>query len=115
MNNYIEFMNGAQVFKSSEEGGGDVEPMMNELYQQEAKDKVDQRKLAILQENLNKKLDREYSKSITKKLTARELVLDQKQKVLETKLTAAQQQLQAIQQAEGRAIQEATPKYAGLA
>jgi len=59
-------------------------------------------------------LYREFAKDYSKLLAAQENQLDMQQKRLETKLTAAQQQLQAVEQAEGQAIQQATPKYSGL-
>ena len=42
------------------------------------------------------------------------IVHDIQQKKIETQLTAAQSQLQAVEQAEGKAIENATPKFAGV-
>lgn len=56
----------------------------------------------------------EYSKYYQKQLEVEDQKLESKQKKIETKLTAAQKQLEAVEQAEGNAINSATPKYAGI-
>ena len=43
-----------------------------------------------------------------------ENMIDKQQANIETKLTATQQELQKVQEAEGKAIQNSTPKYGGI-
>lgn len=54
------------------------------------------------------------AKSYEKKLEAKESKLDTKQKTLETKLTALQKELEQVENQEGTAIENATPKYSGV-
>ena len=51
---------------------------------------------------------------LEKEIAEMENKLDKKQANLETKLTATQSELEAVQNAEGKAIQNSTPKYGGL-
>lgn len=67
------------------------------------------------EEAARKALRQNYVKEVeTKRLAAIENQLDQMQKKLETKISATQQELQSVEQAEAQAIQNATPKYAGV-
>ena len=67
-----------------------------------------------LRQYLSNSMAVEFAKQKARELSVVENQLDMQQKRLETKLTAAQKQLEAIEQAEARAVQNATPKYAGL-
>lgn len=111
-NNYLGFIQGSDAFKQSEQGGGSAVSSIGGFLSGQEYSEQDAIAIAEL---LDQSLGSEYAKVQSKKLAAEENKLDLQQKRLETKLTAAQQQLQAIQEAEGRAIQNATPKYAGLA
>lgn len=74
-----------------------------------------ERQLAEYQAYLEAKVCQEYVQKVhQKELAVKESALDQKQKRIETRLTAMQQELQSVEQAEAQAIQNATPKYAGL-
>ncbi len=64
--------------------------------------------------SLQDKYAKEYADQITKQLEVEEHKLELQKNKIETKLTAAQKQLEQIEQAEGQAIEKATPKYAGL-
>lgn len=112
LNNYIGFIQGSDAFKQSEEGGGSAAGVVSDLMNEKQYSKEDFDAIAKL---LDESLGAEYAKVQSKRLAAEETKLDLQQKRLETKLTAAQQQLQQIQEAEGRAIESATPRYAGLA
>ncbi len=113
--NYSEFLAGADSYATltDDEGGSSTttgaitEMAINQNYSEE--------NLQAIAEMINKSVNEAYSRQYAKKLEAAENDLDMQQKKIETQLTAAQQQLQAIEQAEGNAITSATPKYAGLA
>ena len=55
-----------------------------------------------------------FSKQYTKKLEALENQLDLEQERIESQLTVAEKQLEAVEEAEGKAIDRATPKYNGV-
>lgn len=55
-----------------------------------------------------------FAQNYNKRLEAMENQLDQQQKKIETQLSVAQSQLQAVEEAEGQAIEKATPKYNGV-
>ena len=63
---------------------------------------------------LNESVSQQYSYQYSKKLEATENQLDQQQKKIETQLEVAQQQLQAVEQAEAKGIERSIPKYSGL-
>ncbi len=111
-NNYMGFIEGSEAFKQSEEGAGNAVSAIGGFLTGKEYSEQDAAAIAQL---LDESLGSEYAKVQSRKLTAEENKLELQQKRLETKLTAAQNQLQAIEQAEGRAIQNATPKYAGIA
>ena len=51
---------------------------------------------------------------LAKDIAEMENMIDKQQANIETKLTATQQELQKVQEAEGKAIQNSTPKYGGI-
>lgn len=59
-------------------------------------------------------LAEQYSKNISQQISKLDNELEMQQKRVETKLTAAEKQLEAVEQAEAQAIDRATPHYAGL-
>ena len=60
-------------------------------------------------------LSKEYYQNVeTKRIAAMENELEMKQKKIESQITAVQNDLQSCEQAEAKAMQLATPKYAGL-
>ncbi len=66
-------------------------------------------------ENIMRQFGIEHYKNVTaKEIAAQENEIEMRQKRIETKLTAYKQELQSVEQAEPQAIQNATPKFAGL-
>ena len=60
-------------------------------------------------------LQKEYYQNVeSKRIAAMENQLEMKQKKIESQITIVQNDLQSCEQAEAKAIQNATPKYAGL-
>ena len=111
LNNYLSFIEGSDAYKNSEQGAGDVTGTIGGFMSGKEYSEQDAAAIAQL---LDESLGTEYAKAQTKKLVANENQLDMQQKRLETKLTAAQRQLEAVEQAEAQAVQNSTPKYAGL-
>jgi len=114
LNNYAEYAASYEQWKSiSDADGGCMDTgstVMGMAYDQNNSDEY----LAAIGSILNTKLSEEFSKQYNKKLEAMENQLDMQQKKIETQLTAAQNQLQAVEEAEGKAIENATPKYNGV-
>ena len=68
-----------------------------------------------VESNIMRQYGLEHYKNVTsKQIAAQENELELRQKRIETKITAYQQDLQSVIQAEAQGIQNATPKYAGL-
>ncbi len=113
-NNYAEYLAGADAYAHTADSEGGAGTTVGDIGSMAANKNNSEEYLASIAEMLNKSVNEAYSKQYQKKLEALENELDMKQKSIETKLTAAEKQLEAIQEAEGKAIEEATPKYSGL-
>ena len=111
LNSYMSFIQGSDAFKQAEQGAGDVTGTIGGFMTNQNYSEQDMQAISQL---LDESLGSEYAKAQSKKLTANENILDMQQKRLETKLSAAQKQLDSIEQAEAQAVDRATPKYAGL-
>ena len=70
--------------------------------------------IQLFKEAIENSANVQYSQQITKKLELQEEQLDLQQQKIQTELSVAQSQLEAVQQAEGQAIKNATPKYNGV-
>ena len=111
LNNYLGFIQGSTAFKESDQGSGDTVGTISGFLTGK---EYSPQEVAALSQLLDQSLGAEYAKQQQKRLLPEESQLDMQQKRIETKLAAAQQQLQAVEQAEGQAIQQSTPKFAGL-
>ncbi len=114
LSNYKDYLAGADAYANKADDEGGAATSIGEIGGMAAQQNNSEEYLASIAEMLNKSVNEAYSKQYSKKLEILENQLDMKQKQLETKLTAAQSQLQTIEQAEAQAIQQATPKFAGL-
>lgn len=111
---YLEFNEssnsyaGAMVDGDGTEGhaGIDIEELAGEGASDTDKENI---RTALIE-----KYKKEHAKYYQKKYEVEDQKLEAQQKKIETKLTAAQKQLEQIEQAEAKAIDSATPKYAGL-
>ncbi len=113
-NNYAEYLQGADAYVNTADDEGGAATSIGEIGSMAASQNNNEEYLASIAELLNQSVNEEYSKQYNKKLEALENQLDMQQKKLETQLSVAQSQLQAVEQAEGQAIQNATPKYNGV-
>ncbi len=111
--NYCEFMQGAQEYidKADDEGGAGT--TIGSIGSLAADQNQSEEYLAAIADTLNTVVNEKYAQQYNKQLEVVENQLDMEQKKLETQLSARQQELQAVEQAEGQAIQNATPKYSG--
>ncbi|MBQ4078196.1 hypothetical protein IJD15_03340 [bacterium] len=79
-----------------------------------AKNKAKNEEIKEYQEAYNEAQIANMVADIQEEISKMDNKLDKKEATLETRLTAAQAELEATEQAETKGIQNATPKYAGL-
>ncbi len=113
-NNYSEFLQGADAYINTADDEGGAATSIGEIGSMAAEQNNNEDYLASIAEMLNQSVNQEYANQYSKKLEALENQLDMQQKRIETKLTAAEQQLQAVEEAEGSAIERSTPKFNGV-
>ncbi len=112
--NYTEYLTGAATYAATEDDEGGSATTTASILSMGAEVDDSDEYLAAVAELLDTAVNEEYAKQYSKKLEAVENQLDLQQKKIETKLTAAQNELEAVEQAEGDAIEKATPKYTGV-
>lgn len=112
--NYAEFLQGADAYINTDDADGGAASTITSIGDFASAQGYSEEQMATIAELLNESVNETYARQYAKKLEAVENQLDMQQKKIETQLTAAQQQLQAVEQAEGQAIQAATPKYSGI-
>lgn len=113
-NNYAEYLQGADAYINTADDEGGAATSIGEIGSLAQEQNNSEEYLASIAAMLNEAVNQEYAKQYNKKLEALENQLDMQQKKIETQLTAAQNELQAVEQAEGKAIENATPKYNGV-
>ncbi len=112
--NYGEFLTGAQAYIETADADGGAGTTVSEIGDLAYNQNNSEEYLASIAEMLNQTVNEKYALAYNKKLEAIENQLDMEQKKIETKLSAAEKELQAIEEAEGSAIDRATPKYNGV-
>ncbi len=114
LNNYYEYWEGAQAYVDTADADGGCATTTSEIGALAMEQNDSEEYLAAIAEMLNKPVNEAYSKQYNKKLEVLENQLDMQQQKIETKLTAAQKELESVKDAEGKAIDNATPKYSGV-
>lgn len=113
-NNYSAYLQGADAYINTADDEGGAATSIGEIGSLAAEENNSEEYLASIAEMLNTSVNEKYAQQYSKKLEAMENQLDMQQKKIETQLSTAQSQLQAVEDAEGQAIQNATPKYNGV-
>lgn len=113
-NNYAEYLQGADAYINTADDEGGAATSIGEIGSMAANQNNSEEYLASIAEMLNTSVNQAYAEQYSKKLEALENQLDMQQKRIETKLTAAEKQLEAVEEAEGDAIDRATPKFNGV-
>lgn len=114
-NNYAEFYQSYQAFTETADSEGGAATTIGAIMTQAADQYPNDQSMMAINELLKSSVSQEYAKQYSKRIDALENELDIKQKKLETKLAAAEKELESVEQAEAKAIDRATPKYDGLA
>ena len=113
-NNYAEYLQGADEYINTPDDEGGCATTMGEVGAMAAEYNSDEDYLASIAELLNQPANEKYAQQYNKKLEAIEVQLDMQQKKIESQLSVAQKQLEAVEEAEGQAIEKSTPKYNGV-
>lgn len=108
-NNYAEYLHAADEYMNNEasEAISNTGSLATEQNDSEEY-------LASIADLINTSVNEKFAQEYNKKLEAMENQLDMQQNKIESQLSVAQSQLQAVEEAEGQAIQNATPKYNGV-
>ena len=112
--NYSEFLQGADAYINTADDEGGAATTIGEIGSMAADQNNSEEYLASIAEMLNTSVSEKYAVQYNKKIEALENELDMQQKRIETKLSAAEKQLSATEEAEASAIDRATPKYDGV-
>lgn len=113
-NNYGEFLMGYDAFINTSDDEGGAASTIGSIGSVAMDENSNEEYLAAIAEMLNQSVSTEYAQAYSKKIDAMENQLDLQQKRIETKLSAAEKQLQATEEAEAKAIERSTPKYDGV-
>lgn len=114
---YENYFMGLDQYGSSDqvnEASGRVADQARNELGENSNDMAEQAYLMNIQSLFDQEVREKYAQAEMRKIAVQENKLDMQQKKIETQLTAAQSQLQAVEQAEGKAIENATPKFAGV-
>ncbi len=114
LSNYYEFLEGVDAYENTDDEDGGCATTVSDIGSIAVDSGYDEEDLESIAELLNTACSTEYAKVYQKQLESEENQLDLQQQRLESKLTAAQNQLEAVEEAEGDAIEAATPKYNGV-
>ncbi|MGM9994755.1 MAG: hypothetical protein ACI37R_08530 [Candidatus Avigastranaerophilus sp.] len=114
-NNYGEFLTSYDAFINTSDDEGGAASTIGSIGSVAMEENNSEAYVAAIAEMLNQSVGTEYAQQYSKKIDAMENQLDMQQKRIETKLSAAEKQLEATEQAEAKAIERSTPKYDGVA
>ncbi len=114
LSNYVDFLEGVEAYENTDDADGGAATSISTIGDLAVDNGYSEEELQSIAELLNSACSTKYAEVYEKQLEAQENQLDLQQKRLETQLTAAQSQLESVEQAEGDAIENATPKYSGV-
>lgn len=117
LTSYQAFLKGLNAYANSDqvmEAQGQLNDYTTEEVNQMNDSVQEQQYLFNMQSLFDREVREKYAEAEMKKIAVQENKLEMQQKKIETQLTKAQNDLKAVEEAEGQAIQNATPKFAGL-
>ncbi len=113
-NNYNEYLYGAQACIDTPDDEGGMGTTIGGIGDYAATVNNSDEYLASIANMINQPVCEAYAKQCSDKLNALDNQLDMQQKRIESKISALQTQLQSVEDAEGKAIEAATPHFSGL-
>ncbi len=111
---YESFSNRLAEFASGEEVMDAAGRVNENAHAQNPNAATDDAYMINIQTLFDESVRKKFVEAEMKKVAVQENMLEIQQKKIETQLTKAQNDLKAVEEAEGQAIQNATPKFAGL-
>ncbi len=112
--NYMTFLEGSDAFKEMADEDGGMGTTVSEIGNMAYETDQSEAYLAAMANLLDTSVGEIYAQQECKKVEAEQQRLEMEKKKIETQLTAVQNEMQAVEDAEGRAIEQATPKYSGV-
>lgn len=113
-NNYSDFLMGYDAFINTSDDEGGAASTIGSIGSVAMEENSNEDYLAAIAEMLNQSVSTEYAQQYSKKIEALENQYDMQQQKIETKLSAAEKDLESTKDAEAKAIDRATPKYDGV-
>ena len=113
-NNYSDFLMGYDAFINTSDDEGGAASTIGSIGSVAMEENSNEDYLAAIAELLNQSVSKEYAQQYSKKIEAMENQYDMQQQKIETKLSAAEKDLESTKDAESQAIDRATPKYDGV-
>lgn len=113
-NNYSEFLLSKDSFVNTADDEGGAASTIGNIGSVAMEENSSEDYLAAIAEMLNQSVGTEYAQQYSKKIDAMENQLDMQQQRIQTKLSAAEKELEAAETAEAQAIERSTPKYDGV-
>ncbi len=117
LTSYQAYLQGLNAYANSDqvqEAKGQLNDFTTEEASQMNDSVQEQQYLFNMQSLFDREVREKYAEAEMQKIAVQENKLEMQQKKIETQLTKAQNDLKAVEEAEGQAIQNATPKFAGL-
>lgn len=111
---YENFVQGLEAFGNSDQAKDAAGKIQDNAQGQNPNAATDDAYMLNIMSLFDQSVREKYAESEMKKIAVQENKLEMQQKKIETQLTAAQNQLKAVEEAEGQAIQNATPKFNGV-
>ena len=112
--NYYLYKNFLACCQARNDSDESIQSVFDEILTGAANDGCSEEDIQLFRQAIENSANVQYSQQITKQLEAQEEQLDLQQQKIQSELTVAQSQLQAVEQAEAKAIERATPKYNGV-
>ena len=113
-NNYSDFLMGYDAFINTSDDEGGAASTIGSIGSVAMEENSNEDYLAAIAEMLNQSVSTEYAQQYSKKIEALENQYDMQQQKIETKLSAAEKDLESTKDAEAKAIDRSTPKYDGV-
>ena len=112
--NYMTFLGGSDAFKDMEDADGGYGTTVSEIGNMAYETDQSEAYLAAVASLLDTSVGEIYAQQECKKVEAEQHRLEMEKNKIETQLTAVQKEIESVEDAEGKAIEQATPKYSGV-
>ncbi len=112
--NYMLFLEGSDAFKEMEDADGGYGTTVSEIGNMAYETDQSEAYLAAVASLLDTSVGEIYAQQECKKVEVQQNLIELEQQKIQTQLTAVTKELESVEDAEGKAIEQATPKYSGV-